>query len=53
MVQILTLARNNVKFQAKYTGSINFEMGQKIYFGYHRDKLHYFNPETGVNILWE
>jgi len=53
MVQILTLARNNVKFQAKYTGSINFEMGQKIYFGYHRDKLHYFNPETGDNILWE
>jgi len=53
MVQILTLARNKLKFQVKYTGSVNFEMGQTIYFGYQPEKLHYFHPETGFNVLRE
>jgi len=51
MVQILTLAQQKIKFQVKYTGSLNFEMKQKIYFGFQPEKLHYFHPITGLNVL--
>lgn len=51
MIQILTLAQQKIKFQVKYSGSLNFEMGQKVYFGFQPNKLHYFHPNTGVNIL--
>ena len=51
MIQILTLAQNKLKFQAKYSGSIPYEMSQKIYFGFQPEKLHYFHPVTGFNIL--
>jgi len=51
MTQILTLAQQKMKFQVKYSGSLSFEMGQKVYFGFQPDKLHYFHPITGLNVL--
>ena len=51
MIQILTLAQQKIKFQVKYSGSLNFEMKQRVYFGFQPDKLHYFHPTTGLNVL--
>ncbi|MCX6090012.1 MAG: hypothetical protein NTX88_06555, partial [Candidatus Atribacteria bacterium] len=53
MIKILTLEKNNIKFQVKYIGSDTFEMGEKVYFGFPVEKLYYFDFDTGRNYLQE
>ncbi|MGQ9473488.1 MAG: ABC transporter ATP-binding protein [Candidatus Caldatribacteriaceae bacterium] len=51
VVKIITLERKGVKFQVKYMGSDNFEMGEQIFFHFKPERLYFFDPETGFNML--
>ncbi|MGB9552968.1 MAG: ABC transporter ATP-binding protein [Candidatus Caldatribacteriaceae bacterium] len=51
VVKVITLEREGVKFQAKYMGSDDFEMGERVFFHFSPQHLYFFDPETGFNML--
>jgi|YNPBryunderm2012_1023409.scaffolds.fasta_scaffold05735_2 multiple sugar transport system ATP-binding protein len=51
VVKVVTLEREGTKFQVKYMGEENFEIGEKVFFRFSPERLYFFDPETGSNIL--
>jgi len=51
VVKVITLEREGVKFQAKYMGSDDFEMGERVFFHFSPQRLYFFDPETDFNML--
>lgn len=51
VVKVITLEREGMKFQAKYMGSDDFEMGERVFFHFSPQRLYFFDPETGLNML--
>ncbi|MEN3186213.1 MAG: ABC transporter ATP-binding protein [Atribacterota bacterium] len=51
VVKVITLEREGVKFQIKYMGDESFEMGETTFFHFPPERLYFFNPETGLNLL--